>query len=178
MLSGKPQALNDYPDGHFMYILLLKCGRNGFDRTAGHPYITVYDSKAVLKNVNRRPHSNLVRPQAAFTRVLSFLLLSFIVYGTTVEAAHKHGNLVRARDVAGPASVSDPGSGTIRGTNFSGCGDCLICQLHLQFSTTLTSRPPTVVPASLRSRIFSLTAISVTSRTDAPRRGRAPPVSL
>ncbi len=178
MLSGKPQALNDYPDGHFMYILLLKCGRNGFDRTAGHPYITVYDSKAVLKNVNRRSHSDLVRPQAAFTRVLSFLLLSFIVYGTTVEAAHKHGNLVRARDVAGPASVSDPGSGTIRGTNFSGCGDCLICQLHLQFSTTLTSRPPTVVPASLRSRIFSLTAISVTSRTDAPRRGRAPPVSL
>ncbi|MEP6912545.1 MAG: hypothetical protein ABI923_07310 [bacterium] len=132
----------------------------------------------MLKNVNTRPHSKLVRPQAAFTRVLSFLLLSFIVYGTTVEAAHKHGNLVREKDVGGPASVSNPGSGTARSTNFGGCGDCLICQLHLQFSTTLTSKPPTVVPSSLRSRIFNLTAVSVTSRTDAPGRGRAPPFSL
>ena len=158
--------------------MLLKCGRNEFDRTAGHPYITVYESNSVLKNVNRRPHSNLVRPQAAFTRVLSVLLLSFIVYGTTVEAAHKHGNPVRGRDLAASAAVSDFGSGTIRSTNFSGCGDCLICQLHLQFSTTLISKPPTVVPSSVRSRIFNLTAVSVASQTNAPRRGRAPPISL
>jgi hypothetical protein len=163
---------------HFNDILPLKCGRNGFDRTARHPYITVYDSKAVLKNVNRLPHSKPVRPQSAFARVLSVLLLSFIVYGTTVEAAHKHGNPVRGRDVAASAAVSDFGSGTLRSTNFSGCGDCLICQLQLQFSTTLIANPPTVVPASLRSHFFNLIAVSVISRTDAPRRGRAPPFSL
>ena len=145
---------------------------------AGIPILQSTPLKAVLKNVNRRPHSKLVRPHAAFARVLSFLLLSFIVYGTTVEAAHKHGNLVRRSDVPGAASVSDLGSGTIRTTKLSGCGDCLICQLHQYFSTTLISRPPTVVPAPLRSRIFNLTAVSVASRTDAPRRGRAPPFSL
>jgi len=150
----------------------------GLTGVAGIPILQFYDLKAVLKNVNRRPHSKLLRPRATFARVLSFLLLSFIVYGTTVEAAHKHGNMVRGRDFAGAASVSNPGSGTARSTNFSGCADCLICQLHQHFSTTLISRPPTVASASLRSRIFNLTAVSVTSRTDAPRRGRAPPFSL
>ena len=153
-------------------------GQNAFDRAGCHPYITVYALTAVLKNVNRRLHSKLDRPHAAFARVLSFLLLSFIVYGTTVEAAHKHGNLVRGREIPGAASVSDLGSGTIRTTNFGGCSDCLICQLHQYVSTTLISRPPTVVPAPLRSRIFNLIAVSVASRTDAPRRGRAPPFSL
>src|SRR5438552_18795242 len=128
--------------------------------------------------MNRRPHSQLVSPYAAFARVLSFLLLTFIIYGTTVEAVHKHGNLVRGADVPGAASVSNLGSQSTLSTNFSDCGDCLICQLHLQFSITLLSKPPTVVPPSLRSRIFNLTAVSVASQTNAPRRGRAPPTSL
>src|SRR6266513_1238354 len=132
MLLGKSSVLTIPSARHFKNILLLKCGRDGFDRTARHPYITVYYSKAVLKNV-KRPHSKSVRPQAAFARVLSFLLLSFIVYGTTVEAAHQHGNLFRGRDVAGSTSVSNLGSGTTRSTNLSGCADCLICQLHQHF---------------------------------------------
>jgi hypothetical protein len=148
------------------------------DRAGRHPYITVYDSNAVLKNVNRRPHPKVARSHAAFTRVLSFLLLGFIVYGTTVEAAHRHGNLVRGSGISGTASVSSHGSRTTRTTNLSGCGDCLICQLHQYFSTTLISRPPTVVPASLTSRIFNLTAVSVVSETSFPRRGRAPPFSF
>lgn len=145
------------------------------DRVGRHPYITVYESKAVLKNVNRRPHSKLARTHAAFARVVSFLLLGFIIYGTTVEVAHKHGNLVRGSDVPETASVSNLGSETTLSTNFSGCTDCLICQLHQHFSTTLISSPPSTGQSASNSLFSSLALVSVRSQTTAPSTGRAPP---
>jgi len=113
-----------------------------------------------------------------FTRALSFLLLGFIVYGTTVEAAHTHGSLTTANKAIASSTFSDPATETKTNNNLLGCGDCLICQLHQSFSATVISAPPSLVPAALSSRIYNLTAGSVSSETNAPRRGRAPPFSL
>jgi hypothetical protein len=109
-----------------------------------------------------------------FSRALSLLLLGFIVYGTTVEAAHTHGSLA-ANNASASSSFSDPATETKTHSHLLGYGDCLICQLHQHFSATLISVPPSIVPSSLRSRIFNLTAVSVHSQTSTPRTGRAPP---
>jgi hypothetical protein len=110
--------------------------------------------------------------------VLSFLLLGFIVYGTTVEAAHTHGNLAATKTVVGASSFSDPATDAKTTTKLPGCGDCLICQLHQNFSATLISVPPSIGPLAVSSHFFNLAAVSVVTQTNAPRRGRAPPSSL
>lgn len=148
---------------------------NLFDTAVSHPYITVYNSKAVLKKVNRRPDSKLVRPYRAFARVLSLLLLGFIVYGTTVEAAHKHGKLVRGSDAPGTRSVSYHGADPTLSTDLSGCTDCLICQLQQHFSTALISSPPSIGQSASNSLISRLALVSVRSQTTATSSGRAPP---
>src|ERR1044071_1304087 len=73
---------------------------------------------------------------ASFKRGLGLLLVLFIFYGTTVEAAHRHG--VAAPQSNSATSVTNPNSGASStfGTR-PGCSDCLICQLHQNFSATL-----------------------------------------
>jgi hypothetical protein len=149
-----------------------------FDSAGRHPYTSAQDSNTLLKNVTREVSLNLFKQHAAFSRVLSFLLLGFIVYGTTVEAAHTHGNLAGVNKAVAAASFSDPATETKLNGNLAGCGDCLICQLHRHFSATVISVPPIIIPSSLRSHFFNLTAVSVHSETNAPRRGRAPPFTL
>jgi hypothetical protein len=119
-----------------------------------------------------------VKRHGAFARVLSFLLLGFIVYGTTVEAAHTHGNLARAKSAVGASTFSDPATDTTSSKTLLGCGDCLICQLHQGFSATLISAPPTLYSATLKSRVFNASEVLVHSETASPRRGRAPPFTL
>ena len=159
-------------------LLGLKWAKNLFDCTRRHLYTAGQDSNIARKTVNRERDSTLVRPHSAFARVLSLLLLTFVVYGTTVEAAHTHGNLAGATAVVGASSFSDPATETTVHTTLVGCGDCLICQLHQHFSATLITVPPSLSPSALKSRFFNATTISVSSETDAPRRGRAPPFSL
>jgi len=110
--------------------------------------------------------------------VLSLLLLGFIVYGTTVEAAHTHGSLRAANTIVGASNISDPATETKTTTNLTGCGDCLICQLHQGFSTTLISVPPSLGTSLLRSGVFNSTPVSAHSQVTTPQRGRAPPLSL
>jgi hypothetical protein len=107
--------------------------------------------------------------------VLSLLLLGFIVYGTTVEAAHTHGSTLPANNVAGSSNFSDPATDVKANSPLLGCGDCLICQLHQNFSTTLISVPPSVGHSALRSRFVNATTLPVHSLTTTPRTGRAPP---
>src|SRR5215207_5550219 len=82
---------------------------------------------------------------AELKRWLGLLLVVFILYGTTVEAAHRHGR-VRSR-FSGATSLVAPEQTTTPATSKSGCSDCLICQLHQSFTTTLTvfrlGDPPT-----------------------------------
>jgi hypothetical protein len=116
--------------------------------------------------------------RAAFPRALSIALLAFIVCGTTVEAAHNHGNPLESNKVTSAAHFSDPATESKLGTNSPGCSDCLICQLHQNFSATVLSVPPSIGPLAVGYPSFNLTAVSVVSQTNAPRGGRAPPFSL
>jgi hypothetical protein len=110
--------------------------------------------------------------------VLSLLLLGFIVYGTTVEAAHTHGNLAAANILVGASNFSDPATETKTTTKLTGCGECLICQLHQNFASSLISEPPSIVSSSVKSLFLNFTAISVHSQITTPQRGRAPPFTL
>ena len=77
---------------------------------------------------------------AGLKRGLGLLLLIFIFYGTTVEAAHRHGRVVPPSN---PAASSFDKTGTTSTTpTTQGCSDCLICQLHQNFSATLITVKP------------------------------------
>jgi hypothetical protein len=116
--------------------------------------------------------------RAAFPRALSIALLAFIVCGTTVEAAHNHGNPLESNKVTSAAHFSDPATESKLGTNSQGCNDCLICQLHQHFSATVIAVPPSIGPLSVGSQFFNLTTVSVHTQTATPQRGRAPPITL
>ncbi|HKN82695.1 MAG TPA: hypothetical protein VJW17_04635, partial [Pyrinomonadaceae bacterium] len=73
-------------------------------------------------------------------RGLALLLLAFIFYGTTVEAAHRHGRVLPSP--ASAATFVGPNSSNGRLNTTPGCNDCLICQLHQNFSATLISVKP------------------------------------
>ena len=110
-----------------------------------------------------------------FSRVLSFVLLSFIVWGTTVQAAHKHGGLSDTKSTAQENVFSEPGTQTARDGSLAGCADCLICQLHQDFSTSLVVERDSSAPARARLEISLATSVTPTRLMAAPNSGRAPP---
>src|SRR5690242_3511502 len=77
---------------------------------------------------------------AAFSRWLGLLLVLFVFYGTTIEAAHRHGRVVSTASPTTSLVEHDFGSGISNTT--PGCNDCLICQLHQNFSATVISVEP------------------------------------
>lgn len=110
---------------------------------------------------------------ARFSRWLGLLLVAFIVYGTTVEAAHRHGRVVTENsDVAALTHPEQTGNPTGAQT---GCGDCLICQLHQNFSTTLIALRLNHPPVQILQRATSVVTPDLLSRTSSPLSGRAPP---
>jgi hypothetical protein len=128
--------------------------------------------------VTRKLEDKLNLMRAAFPRALSILLLAFIICGTTVEAAHNHGNLAGSNKPTSAAHFSDPATEGTVDTSSLNCNDCLICQLHQNFSTTVLSVPPSTGLSAAGFHIFNLTIVSVNSQTTTPQRGRAPPFSL
>ena len=111
---------------------------------------------------------------ATLKRGLGLLLVLFILYGTTVEAAHRHG--VAASQSNSAASVTNPNSGA-NGT-FSkkpGCSDCLICQLHQNFSATLISVKLNTAPLARVTHALTLDPVSTRSIAHRSQSGRAPP---
>jgi len=119
----------------------------------------------------------LIRPlqfrNVAFSRWLGLLLIAFILYGTTVEAAHRHGRVLTANsDVTSLSHSQEPGN--LSGAQ-TGCGDCLICQLHLSFSTTLITLRVNDPPIRVLHRPAAVVAPDLLSRIIIPLSGRAPP---
>jgi hypothetical protein len=106
------------------------------------------------------------------TRWVGLLLAVFILYGTTVEAAHRHGRVLPSN---GAASQVDSDQTESPFSSKTGCSDCLICQLHQNFSATLVAfrfvdppkqvrlNPPDAIPPDVHSPLLGSTA------------GRAPP---
>jgi hypothetical protein len=113
--------------------------------------------------------------RAAFPRALSILLLAFIICGTTVEAAHNHGNLAGSNKVTGAAHFSDPATDGKLGTSSPGCSDCLICQLHQNFSAAILSVTPSSAPLLISASFIQSHSLLASSQISVTRTGRAPP---
>ncbi|HET6978625.1 MAG TPA: hypothetical protein VFI24_20000 [Pyrinomonadaceae bacterium] len=120
--------------------------------------------------------SMLMKPsqnQSPLKRGIGLLLLIFIVYGTTVEAAHRHGRVVPPSTHG--VAFEQTGSTTTSQTSQPGCSDCLICQLHQNFSATLISVKPDTQPVVSHTHTTPLNSVSLRSIACSPQSGRAPP---
>jgi hypothetical protein len=114
----------------------------------------------------------LQNQSAALRRGLGLLLVVFIFYGTTVEAAHRHGRLL---PTGSTASAIDSEQSTSPVNSKTGCSDCLICQLQHNFTTTLIVFRLVDPPAQLQTRITAAVPPDVLSQLTGPTAGRAPP---
>src|ERR1044071_1852299 len=111
---------------------------------------------------------------ASLKRGIGLLLVLFIFYGTTVEAAHRHG--VAAPQSNSATSVTTPNSGaSSTSTANRGCSDCLICQLHQNFSASLISFKLNVAPLARVTYAQTFDPVSIGSTAHSPQSGRAPP---
>lgn len=111
---------------------------------------------------------------ASFTRWLSLFLVVFILYGTTVEAAHRHGRVLPT-NVSTATQVDNEQSQNLS-TNKTGCNDCLICQLHQNITTTLIAlRLKHEPPAQIPQQVTTITPEDLLSQIICPVSGRAPP---
>jgi len=113
---------------------------------------------------------------AKFTRGLSLLLVIFIVYGFTVAAAHRHGRVLPATSSA--ASHVDNEQTQNLSRNKSGCNDCLICQLHQNFTTTLIALRQNDPPTQIPQRLTTVVHEDLLSQIISPVAGRAPPQAI
>jgi len=110
-------------------------------------------------------------------RVLAFVLLVLIAYSTTAEAVHNHGNLLLSRAPQTVTAVSEPSDTSSSLNDSRSLGDCLICQLHQNLSTTLFSPLPQVVAPVAQAPLAPLAEVSYFSYAATPKRGRAPPLA-
>jgi hypothetical protein len=89
-----------------------------------------------------------------------------------VEAAHRHGRVLPDNHAT---SLVDQDQSTSPVSGKTGCSDCLICQLHQNFSTTLIALrlldPPTQAP----HRAEIVVPRDLLSQSVGPVTGRAPP---
>ncbi|HET9479547.1 MAG TPA: hypothetical protein VFO72_09385 [Pyrinomonadaceae bacterium] len=116
----------------------------------------------------------LIKNQSStFARWLNLLLVVFILYGTTVESAHRHGRILLSP--AGATSQIDNEQTKNLASNRSGCNDCLICQLHQSFTTTLIALRLSDPPAQLPQRVITVVPRDLLSHIVSPLAGRAPP---
>jgi hypothetical protein len=110
---------------------------------------------------------------ATLKRGLGLFLVVFIFYGTTVEAAHRHGRVLpygsSATSLVDAQHTSAPSGSKI------GCSDCLICQLQQHFNTTLLVFRVADPPAQVRLKISTALPRYVLSQVTGPIAGRAPP---
>jgi hypothetical protein len=134
------------------------------------------DFSTAIQTVTSVLTSRFRTRSATFSRALTLLLVVFILYGTTVEAAHRHGRILPSANSA--ASMIDPALANNLAGGQIGCSDCLICQLHQNFSSTLITFRQTDAPVHVRAQFFNTTLVGCHSKTSTPRKGRAPPTSL
>jgi hypothetical protein len=134
------------------------------------------DSSTALQRVTSMVFNRVNKRSSVISRTVSFLLVVFILYGTTVEAAHRHGRTLRpANSSTSQVNKRTPDSSSL---GQIGCNDCLICQLHQNFSATLIVVRETGRLLSIRTYVSSAVSQSVQSHTKTPSAGRSPPLSF
>ena len=110
---------------------------------------------------------------AAFSRGLGLLLIALILYGTTVDAAHRHGRLLPASSDSASITRSDQTANT--SGKSGGCSDCLICQLQQNLNTTLIFYRLVTPPQRLQIRVPAPVSRDIFSHAGNATAGRAPP---
>lgn len=131
------------------------------------------DSSTAVKTLTSMLTPAINKQIPAISRAIGLLLVVFILYGTTVEAAHKHSRVLTS--TAETASVATPGTTDTSMDSKAGCHDCLLCQLHQNFSATLISFRPATGASDKTPIARGFDPISILSRINTPRSGRAPP---
>lgn len=144
--------------------------------TQTYYYATIAESDRDIPSirVTKNQHSRSLE-YVPFSRAVSLLLLILVIYGTAVEAAHRHGRILGSADPAQVFSVSntDDSKGLIN--VLVGCSDCLICQLHQHFATSLVTVRHSSSPPRTDLKILHPTFGTLRSRTNTTQTGRAPP---
>ena len=115
-----------------------------------------------------------IRRSSPLVRVLAFLLLAFVIHTSTLDVAHRHGNLSPAT-ASGTAALGDANSDHSTDGGVRSTGQCLICQLHQHLFSTLFISIPGIAPPQAEETYAKRAFPSLSSETHAPRRGRAPP---
>jgi hypothetical protein len=110
---------------------------------------------------------------AAFSRGVGLLLVLFVFYGTTIEAAHRHGRIAPSSGSATALDHPERTSTPLAGK--STCSDCLICQLHQNFNTTLITFRLVEPPIQPRVKPTATVPRDVLSQVTGPTSDRAPP---
>ena len=135
--------------------------------------LTMSDSNTAFSTVTRTLIPANFPKTPSLSRVVGVLLVFFVFYGTTVEAAHRHGR------VPGPnesqTSVTTPGSAQNPFGTTTGCNDCLTCQLHQHLFASLVSLRTDHTRLSARALPQETHTVSITSLICSPHAGRAPP---
>jgi len=111
--------------------------------------------------------------RSAFSRGVGLLLIAFVFYGTTADAAHRHGRVLPSGSDVTSLTPSDQ-TANPAGTS-TGCNDCLICQLHQNLNTTLISYR--LVDSPERSQLTAPVSVArdVLCHAASATAGRAPP---
>ena len=120
--------------------------------------------------MTRKRHSTNLFRRTSLARVLSSLLLVLIVYGTTIEAAHRHGRVLKTEACEQSHSVSSPGVPTNQASGQFNCSECLICQLQKTFRKHCTVRAVSSPPRARLELIHC--GVAFQSETNAPQKGR------
>jgi hypothetical protein len=110
--------------------------------------------------------------------MLAFVLLVFISYGATAGAAHRHGNILKSGRADAAATMSGSGNNGSTAKDTGTSGECLMCRLHQHIFAGLLHHLPGFTPPSVQLIRATVASVSYFFQTNAPRRGRAPPMSF
>src|ERR1043165_2770209 len=117
--------------------------------------------------------ASFTKRRIAISRGVSLLLVTFILFGTTVEAVHRHGRVLAQAPPTSSQVTPEKPDGSLN-TNTS-CTDCLICQLHQQFTATLIPVRPDTTSLNISVVSVRTDRVSVESHKYTPQSNRAPP---
>ena len=132
--------------------------------------------KASFRKVNKRLSIFDYSHRPYLARLLSYVLVVLVAYGSTAEAVHSHGALSRGVLPAAADTVLDAGgtSSTNTPVRFS---DCLVCQFQQNLSSAELFTPPLESATEASASIIQVPSVSFRSLVRSTGQGRAPPVT-
>jgi len=158
-------------------VLRSRWRGNEVDSAVRHPYITARTLTTLLKKRDQRTTFGISPAARCVYSRASFLLLGFIVYGTTVEAAHSHGNLVESTDAAQATSVSDPVTATKLNALYWAAATVSSAS-YISISPHSRSFPANNPAALPKGEFADLTTISFSSQIETPALAALRPSTL